>query len=101
MKILITGAAGFIGFHLAKRLLSDGHEVLGIDNFNNYYDPTLKESRNSILETMSGYRCKRIDIIDKESLQVAFEDFSPEVVVNLAAQAGVRYSITNPDVYVQ
>lgn len=99
-RILITGTAGFIGFHLARKLLAGGHEVFGVDNFNSYYDVRLKEARHALLEKESNYRYARIDISDKENVQKVFEKFEPEIVVNLAAQAGVRYSLINPDAYV-
>ena len=98
-KILVTGAAGFIGFHLSKSLLDDGYEVLGIDNVNSYYDPKLKWARLSILKKYRNFRFKRIDITDRELLTEAFTKFKPKKVVNLAAQAGVRYSIENPYAY--
>lgn len=101
MKILVTGTAGFIGFHLARRLLADGHEVFGVDNFNDYYDVRLKEARHAQLEATPGYSSARLDIADACAFKKAFAEFDPDIVVNLAAQAGVRYSITNPDVYVQ
>lgn len=100
-KILVTGTAGFIGFHLAKRLLAEGYEVLGIDNFNDYYSVDLKRARHAQLEAEKHYSYAKIDLADKEALTKAFDDFQPDCVVNLAAQAGVRYSITNPDVYVE
>jgi len=99
MKILITGTAGFIGFHLAKRLLSLGHEVFGVDNFNDYYSVQLKRDRHVQLETEKGYKWKVCDLTDLPALQEAVAQFQPDCVVNLAAQAGVRYSITNPHVY--
>lgn len=98
-RILVTGFAGFIGFSLSKRLLEEGYEVLGVDNFNDYYDVRLKEARSSILEKKPAFRQKRIDIADKDRFVSAFCDFRPDVCVNLAAQAGVRYSIQNPDAY--
>ena len=101
MKVLITGAAGFIGFHLSKSLLEDGYEILGIDNINNYYDPNLKEARISILNDFSNFNLKKINIANKESLSKAFKSFKPNKVVNLAAQAGVRYSIENPFAYME
>jgi len=101
VKILVTGAAGFIGFHLSKSLLEDGYEILGIDNINDYYDPSLKEARLSILNKFSNFDFKKINIIDKESLNKAFKSFRPNKVVNLAAQAGVRYSIENPFAYME
>ena len=100
-RILVTGAAGFIGFSLARRLLAEGHQVLGLDNFNDYYDVRLKEARHGILAATEGYSSVRADLADKAAVQAAFDGFRPDVVVNLAAQAGVRYSIQNPDAYVQ
>lgn len=99
MKILITGTAGFIGFHLARRLLDEGHDILGVDNFCAYYDVQLKEARNAILEKNPRFGVARVDISDKKKLAAAFGSFTPDLVVNLAAQAGVRYSIEHPDVY--
>ena len=101
MKILITGSAGFIGFHLAKRLLKEGDEVCGIDNFNDYYSVELKEARNAILEKYERFRVRRLNLSDKPALKMVIDEFKPDIVVNLAAQAGVRYSITNPDVYME
>ncbi len=98
-RILVTGTAGFIGFSLAKRLLSEGYVVFGIDNFNDYYDVRLKEAREAQLKEFGSYSSRRVDISDKSALQQVFSDFSPEIVVNLAAQAGVRYSLQNPDAY--
>ncbi|WKY46946.1 NAD-dependent epimerase [Eubacteriaceae bacterium ES3] len=100
MKILITGAAGFIGFHLSDLLLSKNVEVIGIDNLNNYYDTGLKEDRLAILKQKKNFIFHKIDLKDKESLDELFENSRPEYVVNLAAQAGVRYSIENPYAYV-
>lgn len=99
MKILITGTSGFIGFHLAKRLLDEEHDILGVDNFCDYYDVRLKEARNAILEKAPRFRLARADISDGKALAKVFAPFCPDVVVNLAAQAGVRYSIEHPDVY--
>ncbi len=99
-KILITGAAGFIGYHLAKRLLADGVEVIGIDNLNDYYDPRLKEARVERLKRHDGFSFFRVDLKEKTEIDQLFESHRPEVVVNLAAQAGVRYSIENPYAYV-
>jgi len=98
-KILVTGAAGFIGFHLSKSLLIDGYEVLGIDNVNDYYDPKLKWARLEILKKYQNFKFIKIDISHRDSLSQAFTAFKPVKVVNLAAQAGVRYSIENPYAY--
>lgn len=100
-KVLITGAAGFIGFHLAKRLLSLGASVCGIDNLNDYYDVSLKEARLAILEKELVFTFVRGDLADEAAVTKLFEDFRPDIVVNLAAQAGVRYSIDNPRSYIQ
>jgi UDP-glucuronate 4-epimerase len=100
MRYLITGTAGFIGFHLARRLLGDGHQVAGIDNFSDYYDVALKEARNALLETHAGFRVHRLSLENREALEAVWEQHEPDIVVHLAAQAGVRYSITNPDSYV-
>ena len=99
-KILITGVAGFIGYHLTKSLLNDGFKIFGIDNINDYYDVNLKKDRLNILKKKSNFQFKCIDIEDYESLKNIFQDFSPDKVVNLAAQAGVRYSLENPFAYV-
>ena len=100
MKILITGSAGFIGFSLSLKLLKKGFEIFGIDNHNNYYDPTLKEARSSILKKYSNYKHFKIDISEKEPILDLFSQIRPNIVVNLAAQAGVRYSINNPLAYI-
>ena len=104
MKVLITGACGFIGFHTCKKLIQNDFEVLGIDNFNSYYDTSLKESRlielNNIL-TKWRFNILREDIKNLEFLKKTFYEFKPDIVVNLAAQAGVRYSIENPSEYIQ
>lgn len=100
MRYLITGTAGFIGFHLARRLLGDGHEVLGVDNFSDYYDPVLKADRNAVLEGFDGFRVARLGLEDAGALNAAWEGFAPDLVVHLAAQAGVRYSIDHPEAYV-
>lgn len=99
--ILITGSAGFIGFHLSHSLLKEGYDVVGIDNMNDYYDPKLKEDRNSVLLEFPSYHFHRIDIKDKISVADIFERYQPEYVVHLAAQAGVRYSLINPDAYIE
>ena len=98
-RILITGAAGFIGMHLCKSLLDDGYEVLGIDNLNDYYDPKLKQDRLNELAPYKNFTFQKIDISDREPLTRAFINFKPQMVFNLAAQTGVRYSIENPYVY--
>jgi len=100
-KVLVTGAAGFIGYHLCRRLLEDGNEVVGLDNLNQYYDPTLKEARIAELAPFPEFRFHRMDLADATGMERLFEDENPPLVVNLGAQAGVRYSIENPGVYVQ
>ena len=100
MRILITGSAGFIGFHLAKRLLNGGHDVAGMDNLNAYYDVRLKNDRLAILKKHAGFRFHLLDLTDRQGMAVLFKTEKPEVVVNLAAQAGVRYSLENPHAYV-
>ena len=99
-RILVTGCAGFIGMHLCKSLLDDGYNVLGIDNLNEYYDPRLKKDRLKILENYDLFSFLKIDIIDLNKLSNTLRDFNPSKVVNLAAQAGVRYSILNPHAYI-
>jgi UDP-glucuronate 4-epimerase len=101
VKVLVTGAAGFIGFHTARALLARGDEVIGIDNLNAYYDPKLKEARLAILEQEPGFRFEKLDIADREAMQRIFDGDQFGAVVHLAAQAGVRHSISNPHVYVQ
>ena len=100
-KYLITGAAGFIGFHLSKKLLEQGAEVVGIDNMNDYYDVSLKEARLDILKRFDGFTFIKGSIADKNLVLEMFNNHCPDIVVNLAAQAGVRYSITNPDSYIE
>jgi len=99
-KILITGAAGFIGFHLANRLLADGYTVTGMDNLNTYYDVNLKKDRLNNLIPFDNFFFVENDISDKEKLKKVFQENQFDVVVNLAAQAGVRYSLENPEAYV-
>lgn len=99
--ILVTGSAGFIGFYVSKSLLEQGHEVIGLDNFNDYYSPDLKEARARILSSYSNYVEIRIDLADGKEVKSVFDRFSPEIVCHLAAQAGVRYSLKNPYVYQQ
>jgi UDP-glucuronate 4-epimerase len=98
---LITGAAGFIGYHLSKKLLDKGCQVVGIDNVNDYYDVNLKHTRLGNLEPFEKFTFIKGDISNKDLVMKTFEEYKPNVVVNLAAQAGVRYSIENPDVYIQ
>ena len=100
-NILVTGAAGFIGFHLSKRLLDEGKKVIGFDNMNPYYDVRLKKSRLNILKEYDNFIFIKGDLADKEAVNRIFEQYRPEIVVNLAAQAGVRYSIENPDAYIE
>jgi len=98
---LVTGAAGFIGFFLSKRLLGHGCKVIGIDNLNDYYDIKLKEARLEKLKPFDNFTFIKGDISDKSMIMDIFKQYKPDIVVNLAAQAGVRYSIENPDVYIQ
>lgn len=100
-KYLITGGAGFIGFYLSKALLDAGAQVVGLDNLNDYYEVSLKEDRLSILKSYEKYQFVKGDLADKDIVFSLFEKEQPQVVVNLAAQAGVRYSIDNPDAYIQ
>lgn len=97
---MVTGAAGFIGFHLTRRLLDQGETVLGIDNLNDYYDPSLKQARLDRLGDSPNFEFSRISLEDRDGMSEAFSAFQPEIVVNLAAQAGVRYSLTNPHAYI-
>lgn len=99
MTILVTGAAGFIGYHVSRRLLERGDRVVGIDNLNNYYDVSLKEARLATLRSHERFSFAQIDIADRERLAHAFSTAAPQRVVHLAAQAGVRYSLTNPHAY--
>ncbi|WP_374589340.1 NAD-dependent epimerase [Ideonella dechloratans] len=99
MKVLITGAAGFIGMHVAERLLARGDEVVGIDNLNDYYDPALKQARLARLTPQPGFRFQRLDVADRAGVEALFAAERFDRVVHLAAQAGVRYSITHPHAY--
>ncbi len=101
MRVLLTGAAGFIGYHTATALLARGDEVVGVDNVNDYYDPRLKEARLARLVGKPGFTLIRADIADRDAMARAFAEVKPDAVINLAAQAGVRYSITHPHVSVQ
>ena len=100
MKVLVTGAAGFIGMHVCERLLARGDEVVGVDNLNDYYDVALKEARLARLAPNAGFRLSRLDIADRGGIAALFAAERPQRVVNLAAQAGVRYSLENPHAYV-
>jgi UDP-glucuronate 4-epimerase len=101
VKLLVTGAAGFIGFHAARRLLERGEEVVGLDNLNAYYDPGLKSARLALLRGYTGFRFVEADIADRAAMEALFRAEKFRRVVHLAAQAGVRYSIVNPHAYVQ
>ncbi|MGJ5130656.1 MULTISPECIES: NAD-dependent epimerase [unclassified Bradyrhizobium] len=98
--ILVTGAAGFIGFHLSQRLLAEGRQVVGIDNINAYYDPKLKEARLDILKRQPGFTFHKLDLVDRAGIKALFAQHRFPAVVHLAAQAGVRYSLENPHAYV-
>lgn len=97
---LVTGGAGFIGYYLSKALLEKGMRVVGLDNLNDYYEVSLKEARLAILKEYPGYHFVKGDLADKNAVFSTFENYRPDIVVNLAAQAGVRYSIDNPDAYI-
>jgi len=99
-KVLVTGAAGFIGFHLCKSLLDDNYEVFGIDNLNDYYDINLKQARLEELKPYKNFTFNKVNLVDRESLTQSFQLFKPNKVVNLAAQTGVRYSLENPYAYI-
>ena len=101
MKILVTGAAGFIGMHVAERLLARGDAVVGLDNLNDYYDVSLKEARLAQLTPRAGFTFERADLADREAIDILFRREKPNVVIHLAAQAGVRYGMTNPHAYAQ
>src|SRR5687767_11821330 len=100
MKVLITGAAGFIGSHVSARLIARGNEVVGVDNLNDYYDPSLKEARLSRFCSGPQFVQVRADVADRRRMAEVFERHAPQRVVHLAAQAGVRYSISNPQAYI-
>ena len=99
MNILITGAAGFIGYHLCKELLNEDNNILGVDNLNNYYDSSLKLKRLNQLKSYKNFKFEKIDISNRELISPIFNKFKPKKVINLAAQAGVRYSLQNPYAY--
>jgi len=98
--ILVTGAAGFIGFHVARRLLQNGRKVVGLDNLNDYYDPKLKEARLAELAKLPGFTFVKLDLVEREAMAALFAEYRFPQVVHLAAQAGVRYSLVNPHAYV-
>ncbi|NMA67753.1 MAG: NAD-dependent epimerase/dehydratase family protein, partial [Clostridiaceae bacterium] len=100
MTILISGAAGFIGYHLSSLLLQNEYQVIGLDNLNDYYDPELKQARLTQLQNYDNFTFHKVDLKDKPSIDNIFETYKPTHVINLAAQAGVRYSIENPYAYV-
>ncbi len=101
MRFLVTGVAGFIGFHTAKRLLDSGHQVTGLDNLNDYYDPRLKHDRLKLLQPYPDFSFHKLDLVQGKEIQELVADYRPERVIHLAAQAGVRYSIENPSAYAQ
>ena len=101
MRILVTGVAGFIGMHVAVRLLADGHEVIGIDNLNNYYDVRLKQARLDHIGSPSQFYFEKLDLCERAGINRIFVERRPEIVINLAAQAGVRYSLENPHSYIE
>ncbi len=101
MKVLLTGSAGFIGYHLAVKLLKNNFEVFGVDNLNDYYDPNLKKDRLSNLKSFQNFKFEKVDISKNKELTEVFKKFDPERVINLAAQPGVRYSLINPHAYME
>ncbi|MBT4012534.1 MAG: NAD-dependent epimerase [Planctomycetaceae bacterium] len=100
MKILVTGAAGFIGYHASQRLLHDGHLLVGVDNMSDYYDVALKQARLECLQQHAGFEFRLLDIADRSAMADMFQRVEFDVVINLAAQAGVRYSLENPAAYI-
>lgn len=98
--VLVTGTAGFIGYHMAERLLNAGYRVIGLDSVNDYYDPRIKRARLATLAGRPGWTFYEIDLADRAAVESLFETEKPEIVINLAAQAGVRYSLTNPHAYI-
>lgn len=100
MRALVTGSAGFVGFHVARELLREGHDVVGIDAMTTYYDPALKRRRHGMLSELHGFEAREFDLVDGERLRAVFDEAPFDVVVHLAAQAGVRYSLENPRAYI-
>src|SRR5690606_21374825 len=100
MRVLVSGSAGFIGCHVAQTLLARGEQVIGFDNLNDYYDPTLKHARLARLQALPGYTHVTADLADRAAVEEVFAKYKPQRVVHLAAQAGVRYAAQNPHVYV-
>ena len=98
--VLVTGSAGFIGFHTAQRLLARGETVIGVDNLNAYYDPALKQARLDLLLTHPGYRHHTLDLADREGMAALFAEHAPRRIIHLGAQAGIRYSVENPETYI-
>lgn len=99
-RILVTGAAGFIGFHYVQALCAKGHDVLGVDNINDYYDTDLKDDRLEVLSGVESFEFRKLALDDRDAMESLFSEWKPQIVVNLAAQAGVRYSIDNPQAYI-
>ena len=99
--MLVTGCSGFIGMHLSKRLLEMGHSVFGVDNMNDYYDQSLKKSRLAQLTYYSNFKFNKVDISNLKEIDRVFSEFKPQIIINLAAQAGVRHSLENPHAYIQ